>query len=214
MAAKGIGFVTLLDVAKKGDKVAEVLTLKNAMLKDIPYTEMNEMTVHKESIRTYLPRPVYRKANQAIAAQKAAIEERTFTAAHFESRSQIDAKVAQRGGMNKVAQNRWNQAMGHIQGMANEHADLLIYGSPTAEGDKTSGLSDVYYTTNSLVNTSGNVVNAAGATAAANTSIWMVNWSPNSIFGVFPSGTQAGLKRTDYSAGGKLAQIQSLTTRP
>jgi len=211
MAVKGIGFVTLADVAKKGDKVAEVLTLKNSMLMDIPYMEMNEKTIHKESIRSYLPAPVYRKANQAIAAQKTGIEERTFTAAHFESRSQMDAKVAERGGKDKIAMNRWNQAQGHIQGMANEHAKLIVYGSPSGEGDKNIGFNDVYYTVNAAVETSKQVVDAGG-TGSDNTSILMVNRGPQSIFGVYPAGTQAGLKRTDYSAGGKLVQLQGLDT--
>lgn len=209
MAIKGVGYVTLADVAKKGDKVAEVLTLKNPMLKDIPYTQMNEGTIHKESIRSFLPRPVYRKANQAIAAQKSGIEERTFSAAHFESRSQMDAKVAERGGKERVGINRWNQAQGHIQGMANEHANLAIYGSPAGEGNKDVGFMDIYYTVNSAVETSKQVVNALGA-GSDNASILMVNWGPQSIFGVYPAGTQAGLKRTDYSAGGKLVQLQGL----
>ena len=209
MAIKGVGYVTLADVAKKGDKVAEVLTLKNPMLKDIPYTQMNEGTIHKESIRSFLPRPVYRKANQAIAAQKSGIEERTFSAAHFESRSQMDAKVAERGGKERVGINRWNQAQGHIQGMANEHANLAIYGSPAGEGNKDVGFMDIYYTVNSAVETSKQVVDAGG-TGSDNTSILMVNWGPQSIFGVYPAGTQAGLKRTDYSAGGKLVQLQGL----
>ncbi len=209
MAIKGVGYVTLADVAKKGDKVAEVLTLKNPMLKDIPYTQMNEGTIHKESIRSFLPKPVYRKANQAIAAQKSGIEERTFSAAHFESRSQMDAKVAERGGKERVGINRWNQAQGHIQGMANEHANLAIYGSPAGEGNKDVGFMDIYYTVNSAVETSKQVVDAGGV-GADNTSILMVNWGPQSIFGVYPAGTQAGLKRTDYSAGNKLVQLQGL----
>lgn len=209
MAIKGVGYVTLADVAKKGDKVAEVLTLKNPMLKDIPYTQMNEGTIHKESIRSFLPKPVYRKANQAIAAQKSGIEERTFSAAHFESRSQMDAKVAERGGKERVGINRWNQAQGHIQGMANEHANLAIYGSPAGEGNKDVGFMDIYYTVNSAVETSKQVVDAGGV-GADNTSILMVNWGPQSIFGVYPAGTNAGLKRTDYSAGGKLVQLQGL----
>lgn len=210
MAIKGVGYVTLADVAKKGDKVAEVLTLKNPMLKDIPYTQMNEGTIHKESIRSFLPKPVYRKANQAIAAQKSGIEERTFSAAHFESRSQMDAKVAERGGKDRVGINRWNQAQGHIQGMANEHANLAIYGSPAGEGNKDVGFMDIYYTVNTATNETAKQVVDAGGTGSDNTSILMVNWGPQSIFGVYPAGTNAGLKRTDYSAGGKLVQLQGL----
>jgi len=210
VAIKGVGYVTLADVAKKGDKVAEVLTLKNPMLKDIPYTQMNEGTIHKESIRSFLPKPVYRKANQAIAAQKSGIEERTFSAAHFESRSQMDAKVAERGGKERVGINRWNQAQGHIQGMANEHANLAIYGSPAGEGNKDVGFMDIYYTVNTATNETAKQVVDAGGTGSDNTSILMVNWGPQSIFGVYPAGTNAGLKRTDYSAGNKLVQLQGL----
>jgi hypothetical protein len=210
MATKGIGYVSLLDVAKKGDKVAEVLTLKNKMMGDIPYTEMNERTIHKESIRAFLPAPKYRRANQALAAAKSGIEERTFSAAHFESRSQMDARVANRGGADRVAVNRWNQAMGHIQAMANENARLMIYGSPSGEGNKDPGFADIYYTVNtSTSETAKNVVNAAGS-GSDNTSIYLINWSPNSVFGIYPAGTQSGLKRTDYSEGGKLVQLQGL----
>ena len=118
MAALGTELVTLADVAKSKNKqigkVAEVLVEENPMLNDIPYMEMNEGTIHKEDIRSALPTIYYRKANQAIPASKTTVEERTFSAAHFESKSQIDAAVARRGGMDRIAYNRWNQAMGHI----------------------------------------------------------------------------------------------------
>src|SRR5687767_7087161 len=112
MAAKGATLVTLADVAKSKDKqigkVAEVLMLENEMLKDIPFQEMNEGTIHKEEIRSALPEVYYRKANQAIPASKTTTEERTFTAAHFESKSNIDEAVAKRGGVDRIAYNRWN----------------------------------------------------------------------------------------------------------
>ena len=207
MAIKGIGYVTLADVAKNGSKVAEVLVRENPMLEDIPYKEMNEGTIHKESIRSYLPKPTYRKANQAIAAQKSGIEERTFSAAHFESRSQMDKMVARRGGMDKVAINRWNQAQGHIQAMANEHASLLFYGSPSDVDGKTPGFADIFWTRNTGVETSKQIVHGGGA-SNDNTSIWLINWGAESVFGIYPAGTTAGLKRTDYSEGGKLVQLQ------
>src|SRR5574343_181280 len=105
--AIGTELVTLADVAKSKNAqigaVAEVLIQENPMLNDIPYMEMNEGTIHKESIRSGLPAVYYRKANQPIPASKSTVEERTFTAAHFESKSQIDAAVAERGGKDRVA---------------------------------------------------------------------------------------------------------------
>jgi hypothetical protein len=118
MAAKGASLVTLADVAKGKDKqigkVAEVLVQHNPILNDIPYMEMNEGTIHKEDIRSALPEVYYRKANQPIPASKTTTEERTFTGTQFESKSQIDRDVAQRGGMDRIAYNRWNQAQGHM----------------------------------------------------------------------------------------------------
>jgi hypothetical protein len=210
MAAKGATLVTLADVAKSKDKeigkVAEVLVQHNAALNDIPYQEMNEGTIHKEDIRSALPAVYYRKANQPIPASKSTIEERSFTAAHFESKSQIDQAVASRGGADRVAYNRWNQAQGHLQAQAIEQASLMIYGSPVSSNRKTAGFFDIYSTVSASEETSKNVIDAGG-TGSNNCSILKVHWGERSVFGVYPKGTKAGLTRIDHSAGGKLVQI-------
>lgn len=213
MAALGTKLVTLADVAKSKNKqigkVAEVLSEENPMLQDIPYMEMNEGTIHKEDIRSALPAVYYRKANQAIPASKSTIEERTFNAAHFESKSQIDAAVARRGGVDRIAYNRWNQAMGHIQAHALEHASLTIYGSPVTSNRKVAGFFDIYSTLATTEETSKQIIDGGG-TGSDNTSILLVHWGERSVFGIYPAGTQQGLKRTDRSAGGKEVQINAL----
>jgi hypothetical protein len=210
MAAKGQYLVTLADVAKSKNKqigkVAEVLSQENPMLMDIPYMVMNEGTVHKEDIRSSLPAVYYRKANQPIPASKTVTEERSFTAAHFESKSQMDEAVAKRGGADRVAYNRWNQAQGHIQAHAQEHASLTIYGSPATSNRKVAGFFDILSTLSASEPSSAQIVDAGGV-GSDNTSILLVFWGERSVFGVYPDGTQAGLKRTDRSAGGSLVQI-------
>lgn len=200
MAALNAGLLTLLDVSKSKDKqvgkVAEVLLQSNGILEHMPMMEMNEGTIHKESLRSNLPAVYYRKANQPIPGSKSLIEERTFTAAHFESKSQIDKMVASRGGQDRIAFNRWNQATGHIQAMAIEHADLLIYGSPTDGAQKVAGFMDIYSTLSASEPTSKQVISAGGS-GSDNTSILFVDWGENTIFGVYPKGTTAGLKRED-----------------
>lgn len=200
MAAKGLSLLTMADVAKSKNKaigkVAEVLMQHDPMLGDIPYMPMNEKTVHIETIRSGLPEVYYRKANQPIPPSKSTTEERSFSAAHFESKSQIDKMVAARGGKDRIAYNRWNQAKGHIQANAKEHAYLTIYGSPVDATEKTAGLMDVYSTLNSAVPTSKQIVDAGG-TGSDNTSMLLVHWGEDAIFGVYPEGTQAGLKRED-----------------
>jgi hypothetical protein len=202
MAAKGTSLLTLADVAKSKNKqigkVAEVLSRQDGMIRDTPFMEMNEGTKHVETIRSGLPEVYYRKANQPIPASKSTTEERTYGAAHFESKSQIDRMVAARGGRDRIAYNRWNQATGHLQAMAQEHADLLLYGSPDDDTRKVPGLSDIFSTLSTSVETSKQIVDFGGV-GNDNTSIWLVYWGENSAFGVYPAGTQAGLKRTDMT---------------
>lgn len=213
MAGLGTKLVTLADVAKSKDKqigdVAEVLLQENAMLNDIPYYPMNGGTIHTEDIRSSLPAVYYRKANQAIPASKSTTEERSFKAAHVESKSQIDHKVASRGGLDRISYNRWNQAKGHIQAHANEQASLAIYGSPIDSTLKTPGFFDIYSTLNVSEETSKQIVDGGG-TASNNTSILLVNWGESSVFGIYPEGTTMGLTRTDRSEGNKQVQIAAL----
>jgi hypothetical protein len=213
MAALGSYFLTLADVAKSENKqigkVAEVLLEKNAALNDIPYMEMNEGTRHVESIRSSLPAVYYRKANQAIPSGKSEIEERTFNGAHFEGKSEVDKIVAERGGAARLNFNRWNQAQGYLQAMALEHADLLFNGSPEDSSQKTPGLFDVYSTFDSSASPVAAQMIDGGGTGSDNTSIQLCSWGDQAMFGIFPSGTQGGLKRTDDSAGGKLIDIVS-----
>jgi len=213
MAAVGSALLTLADVAKSKNRkiggVAEVLVKHDPMLNDIPYYPMNEGTIHKEEIRSSLPAVYYRKANQPIPTSKSVSEERTFSSAHFESKSQIDKMVACRGGLDRVAYNRWNQAQGHIQAMAQEHATLMIYGSPISSNQKSPGFFDILSTLATTEPTYRQIVDAGG-TGSDNTSILLVVWGERSVFGVYPEGTTMGLKRDDMSANGSLVQIYGL----
>lgn len=213
MAGLGTTLVTLADVAKSKDKqigkVAEVLSQENPMLMDIPFMVMNEGTIHKEEIRSNLPEVYYRKANQAIPASKTTTEERTFTAAHFESKSVMDEAVAKRGGADRVAYNRWNQAQGHLQAHAQEHASLMIYGSPSSSNRKVAGFFDIYSTLATSEDVSNQIVDGGGSSTDM-CSILFVVWGERSVFGIYPAGTQAGLKRTDRNKGGQLVPISAL----
>lgn len=200
MAAIGTKLLTMSDVAKNKNtqigKVAEVLVQSNPVLAHMPYVQMNEKTVHVETLRSNLPNIYYRKANQPIPASKSRLEERTFSAAHFESKSQIDEMVASRGGAEMINFNRWNQATAHIQAMAQEHADLLFYGSPLEDSRKVAGITDILSTLNANEPTSKQIINAGGI-GGDNTSVFFVHWGIDKVFGVYPAGSQAGLVRKD-----------------
>lgn len=207
MAAIGYKAQTLMDLAKfesiKTQKIAEVLTLRNEILNDIPYSVFNEGQYHKEFIRSYIPTPTRRMINEATQPQPTKIVERTFVEDKFESTSRIDEDAAVRGrGVNF---NRFVMAQGHLAGMANEHGRTVFYGTPATETQKADGLATIY---GSLTGeTKSQIVNASAGLAAPDdsqyTSIYVVNWGDN-FFGGFPQGTKAGIEHIDRSKGGTI----------
>ena len=210
MAVLGVDYLTLSDAKKFLDHsladVAEVLRKAVPIVNDIPYVAMNKKVKHIVAMRSDLPSVYYRKANQAIPASKTTIEEREFVASHFESKSVMDQKVAEYGGKDRVAQNRMNQAEGHIQAAAHELADLILYGSPEDDHRQVPGIFHILSTLNTSEPTHKQIVDAGGV-GSDNSSILFVSWGKGKVYGIFEEGTQAGLKRTDRG----LVQIPGTT---
>ena len=210
MASLGVDYLTLGDAKKFLDHsladVAEVLRKAVPIVNDIPYVAMNKKVKHIVPMRSDLPSVYYRKANQAIPASKTTIEEREFVASHFESKSVMDQKVAEYGGKDRVAQNRMNQAEGHIQAAAHELADLILYGSPEDDHRQVPGIFHILSTLNTSEPTHKQIVDAGGV-GSDNSSILFVSWGKGKVYGIFEEGTQAGLKRTDRG----LVQIPGTT---
>ncbi|MGL4559618.1 MAG: major capsid protein, partial [Afipia sp.] len=123
-----------------------------------------------------------------------------------ESKSQMDVKVASRGGTERIAWNRWVQAEGHLQAHAHEHAALMIYGSPIDSSQKVAGFMDILSTLNTSEPTYKQVIDAGG-TGSDNCSILKVHWGAQSVFGIYEKGSQYGLKRTDHG----VQKIQGVT---
>ena len=210
MAVLGVDYLTLGDAKKFLEHsvadVAEVLRKAVPIVNDIPYVAMNKKVKHMVAMRSDLPTVYYRKANQAIPASKTTIEEREFVASHFESKSVMDQKVAEYGGKDRVAQNRLNQATGHIQAAAHELADLILYGSPEDDHRQVPGIMHILSTLNPAEPTSKQIIDAGGV-GSDNASILFVSWGQGKVYGIFEEGTQAGLKRTDRG----LVQIPGTT---
>ena len=200
MAILGADYLTLADAKQFLDHsvadVAEVLRKATPIVNDVPYVAMNKKVKHVVTMRSDLPKVYYTKANEATPASKTAIENREFVASHFESKSVMDQKVAEYGGKDRVAQNRLNEAEGHIQACAHELADLILYGSPVTDPKQVPGIMHILSSLSSTEPTSKQIVDAGG-TGSDNASILFISWGPKKVYGIFEEGTQAGLKRTD-----------------
>jgi hypothetical protein len=194
-------YPTLLDVARRLDPngsiaaVAEVLTNYNDILDDIPWTEGNLPTGHQTTIRTSKPTPTFRLLNQGVVPAKSTTGQVVDTCAIIENRSHVDVDLANLGG--NAASFRMSEDKGIMQGMSDSLADTLIYGDVSVNPEKFNGLAARYYSLESDdVTTSANVIDAGGS-GSDNTSIWLVCWSPDKVFGIYPKGSKAGLQMED-----------------
>lgn len=198
MATIGAGVMNIVDVVKGLDpdgrvaKVAEILHRVDEIMYDIPFIEGNLVTGDQITIRTGLPVPTWRRMNQGIAPTKSRKDQVVEACAELADISTIDVQVAKLGGDPGAA--RLSEAKAHIEGMNQEFINVLFYGSAVTP-EKFVGLSARYSSLSA--GNSQNVIDGGGTTAADATSIWLIVWGPDTVYGIYPKGTVGGLQHKD-----------------
>jgi hypothetical protein len=195
MVASAATNPTLLDITKLLDPdgsvaaVAEILDETNPILQDITMVEGNLPTGHVSTIRTGIPAPTWFQFYGGIQPTKGTTAQVTDNIGMMGAYAEIDANIAKLNG-NSTAY-RMSEDKVHIEGMAQSMAETLFQGNPLVDPTKFLGLNARY---NLLAAESGdNIIDALG-TGVDNASIWLVGWSPTTIFGIYPKGSQAGLE--------------------
>lgn len=200
MAVIGNKSATLIDVANATDAggriadVAELLNQTNALLEDMPCVESNQETSHKSVIRTGLPSATWRKLYEGVQPSKSTRTPVIDTIGMLEARNHVDKDVANLNG--NTAAFRLSEAVAEVEAMNQTMASTLFYGDTTVNPERFTGLTPRYDTLSASVPVSQNVISGGGA-GSDNTSIWLVGWSPQTIFGVYPKGSKAGLDHED-----------------
>jgi len=199
MATLSTAWPTLLDVANRLDpngsiaQVAEILTQYNEVLDDIAWVEGNLPTGHKTTIRSSIPAGTWRLLNQGITPVKSQANQIIETCGMLENYSEVDKALAQLNG-NSAAW-RLSEDKAIIEGISQSLSTALIYGDTSVNPERFVGLTPRYYAT-SGANTSDNVISAGGV-GSDNTSIWLVGWSDQTVHGIYPKGSMAGLQMKD-----------------
>lgn len=189
---------TLLDLANITDPngkistVVELLNETNEMLDDMTWVEGNLPTGHRTTIRTGLPAPTWRKMYGGVQPTKSLTSQVTDNTGMLEAYAEIDKALADLNG--NTAEWRLSEERPHIEGMNQEVQQTLIFGNEGTEPEAFTGLAPRF---NSLGADNGtNIIDAQG-TGSDNGSIWLVVWGPNTVHGIIPKGSTAGLKVTD-----------------
>jgi len=194
--------LTLLDWAKRLDPngtvptIVELLNQTNEILTDMQWIEGNLPTGHRTTIRTGLPTVYWRLLNQGVAPSKSTTAQVDEQSGMLEAWSEVDCDLAKLNG--NVAALRLSEARAFLEAMNQEMASTLFYGNAGLAPEEFTGLSARY---SSLSATNGaNIVNMAGTQDSPSdlTSIWLVAWSPETVFGLFPKGSLAGLVHSDF----------------
>lgn len=199
MATLSTNWPTLLDIAKMSNPdgsvvtdVVEALNLTNEILDDMVWQEGNLPTGHKTTIRTGIPAPTWRKLYGGVQPNKSTTVQVTDSTGMLEAYAEIDKALADLSG--NAAKYRASEDLAHIEGINQELATALFYANEATAPEKFTGLSPRF---NSLSAANAENIIDAGGTGTDNTSIWLVVWGPNTVHGIIPKGSNAGIQVED-----------------
>lgn len=213
--------LTLLDWAKRLDPdgkvpvIVELLAQTNEILMDMLWREGNLPTGHRTTVRTGLPTVAWRLLNQGVLPSKSTTAQIDEQVGMLEAWSSVDKDLAMLNG--NINAFRLSEAKAFLEAMNQEMAQTLFYGNGGVAPEEFTGLSVRY---SSAAATNGSHVLKAGGAGADNASMWLVVWGEETITGIFPKGSKAGLIHEDkgeqvlQSAGGVAgAQMVALVER-
>lgn len=192
------GAVTLLDFAKsldpdgKTSTVVELLNQTNEILTDMMFIEGNLPTGHRTTIRTGLPTAIWRQLYQGVPASKSARAQVDDTCGMLETRAEVDKDIADMNG--NTTEFRLSEAQAFLEAMNQAFGLTLWYGNTAVNPERFTGFAPRY---SSL--SAGNAQNIidAGGTGSNNTSVWLIVWGKNTVTGIFPKGSKAGITHED-----------------
>ncbi len=194
-----LNYPTLMDVARRsGDakisNIVEIMNKSNPILDDIPWVECNSGVTHVTTIRTGIPTPTWRMLNSGVPNGKSTTKQIKAHCGMLEIYSEVDAKqveLARRnGGQEGAANFLASENNAFVEGFGQEIARVFFYGDPSVPQEPV-GLGN-YYQKIGTTSAETNVIDGGGQ-GSDNTSIWLIQWGPDSVCGIYPQGSKAGL---------------------
>ena len=185
---------TLADVASRMDDkgnisdIIEMLTETNEILEDATWLEANGFTEHKTTVRSGLPQGTWRMLNYGVQPEKSTTVTIKDSMGMLESYALTDKALADLNG-NSAAW-RLSEERAFVEGMNQNLASTLFYGDTSATPQRFTGLAPRF---NSKAAENGQNIIDAGGTGNDLTSIWLCVWGTNTLHGIYPKGSKAGL---------------------
>jgi len=185
-------WATRLDPGGKPAAVIELLGQTNEMLADMLWMECNDGAGHKTTVRTGLPNATWRLLNYGVQRSKSTTAQVRDATGMLEAYSDIDKALADLNG--NTAEFRMGEDMAFIESMNQQMQGSIVYGSTSINPERFTGLAPRF---SALSASNGVNIVDAGGSGSTNTSIWLVGWGQNTVHGLFPKGSKAGLQVRD-----------------
>lgn len=200
MAGLATTHPTLLDFAKtlgpdnKVADIVEILNQTNSILEDMVWVEGNLPTGHRTTVRSGLPTATWRKLYGGVLPNKGQNVQVTDNCAMLEAYAEVDKALADLNG--NTAAFRLQEDRAHIEGMNQQMATALFFGDETLAPEQFTGLSPRFNST--TADNGENIIPGGSAVGQTdNMSIWLIGWGENSVHGIIPKGSTAGLQSED-----------------
>jgi hypothetical protein len=199
MATIGATVLTLSDWAKRLDPdgkiaaIGELLSQQNPILQDMLFMEGNLPTGHRTTVRTGLPTVAWRLLNGGVTPSKSRTAQLDEQCGMLEAFSEVDVDLAKLNG--DVSAFRMSEAISFIESMNIEAGQTVFYGNSSTAPEEFTGLHPRFSDSSGPAN-ADNIISGGGS-QSDNTSVWLIVWGPNTVHGIFPKGSTAGLMHED-----------------
>lgn len=204
--------LSMLDIARatgadgKYISIIEILNETNPILQDLRSVQANSGMVHVAAVRTGLPEGTYRAFYQGVESEKATVTQIQESTSMLESFAQPDKALID------LHRNRGDimlqQTRGFIEGLGQTQARTIFYGNPAIAPNEFRGLT-TRYSSYGITSSTGAAVSGVdkhfypynvismGGTGTNLTSIWVIEFGADKIFGIYPQNSTAGLNHED-----------------
>ena len=196
------GLATLYDMAArlgaKGDRMAqrivELQAQKNDVWRVMPFKPCNDGTKEVVQLREQLPELAWRMINQGSETLKTGTKQASYTTGGLEVFSTVDERaLAMNGNSNQW---RLSENDGIQTAMSNQMSETIFYGDEKVNPAGFTGFGAHYY---SKTGTGiwGEQIIDAGGTGSNLTSLWVVTFGMDTVYGITPSNIPAGYRYKD-----------------
>lgn len=202
--AHDTGYPTLVDMVKRKDpdgapaRLVEMLTKKLPLLEDMAWKEGNLDTGEQVSFRMALPGVGsgigWLRFNEGLDPGKSTANQFVETCGRMSGLSVVDKALAD---LNGGAPFRMSEDQGFVQAMSQELEASLFYASTRTAPEEIHGMSPRLDTTTANPAATQIIKHTGSPSGNDQASMWFVVWGLDTVYGIIPKGSVAGLKPMD-----------------